>query len=156
MLNFPLVNVILPSMHGTKLGFMRDILSEAKMFLLQNTPKPQNPFFFHQLLNSKCVSCVFRCSNACFLLNPKEYHFRTIVSINHYLWNIDSLLISSKNLVSTVPCDVGDLRIIIKRGQNVIFFACGHRKSKNQQSTVRWSTLVIDAKPMKYFASHQT
>ena len=36
MLNYALVNVFLPSMHGTKLGFMRDILSEAKSFLRQN------------------------------------------------------------------------------------------------------------------------
>ena len=36
MINFALVNVFLPSMHGTKLGFMRDILSEAKLFLRQN------------------------------------------------------------------------------------------------------------------------
>ena len=36
MIDFALVNVFLPSMHGTKLGFMRDILSEAKMFLRQN------------------------------------------------------------------------------------------------------------------------
>ena len=36
MLNCTIVNVFLPSMHGTKLGFMRDILSEAKMFLRQN------------------------------------------------------------------------------------------------------------------------
>jgi hypothetical protein len=33
MLNYALVNVFLPSMHGTKLGFMRDIFSEAKSFL---------------------------------------------------------------------------------------------------------------------------
>jgi len=31
-----IVNVFLPSMHGTKVGFMRDILSEAKMCLKQN------------------------------------------------------------------------------------------------------------------------
>jgi hypothetical protein len=36
MLNFLLVKVFLPSIHGTKLGFMRDILSDAKMFLRQN------------------------------------------------------------------------------------------------------------------------
>ena len=36
MINFALVNVFLPSMHGTKLGFMRDILSEAKLFQRQN------------------------------------------------------------------------------------------------------------------------
>ena len=36
MIDFALVNVFLPSMHGTKLGFMRDILSEAKLFLRQN------------------------------------------------------------------------------------------------------------------------
>ena len=30
------MNVFLPSMHGTKLGFMSDILSEAKSFLRQN------------------------------------------------------------------------------------------------------------------------
>jgi len=28
-----IVNVFLPSMHGTKVSFMRDILSEAKMCL---------------------------------------------------------------------------------------------------------------------------
>jgi hypothetical protein len=33
---FDLVNVFLPSIHVTKLGFMRDILSEAKKFLRQN------------------------------------------------------------------------------------------------------------------------
>ena len=31
-----LVNVFLPSMHGTKVSFMRDILSEAKLYLRQN------------------------------------------------------------------------------------------------------------------------
>jgi hypothetical protein len=31
-----IVNVFLPSMHGTKVGFMRDILSESKSFLKQN------------------------------------------------------------------------------------------------------------------------
>ena len=36
MSNLALVNVFLPSMHGTKLGFMGDILSEAKSFLRQN------------------------------------------------------------------------------------------------------------------------
>ena len=36
MIDFALLNVFLPSMHGTKLGFMRDILSEAKLFLRQN------------------------------------------------------------------------------------------------------------------------
>ena len=30
------MNVFLPSMHGTKVGFMRDILSEAKSCLKQN------------------------------------------------------------------------------------------------------------------------
>ena len=30
------MNVFLPSLHGTKIGFMRDILSEAKSFLRQN------------------------------------------------------------------------------------------------------------------------
>ena len=30
------VNVFLPSMHGTKVSFMRDILSEAKLYLRQN------------------------------------------------------------------------------------------------------------------------
>lgn len=30
------MNVFLPSMHGTKVGFMRDILSETKLFLRQN------------------------------------------------------------------------------------------------------------------------
>ena len=42
------VNVFLPSMHGTKVSFMRDILSEAKLYLRQNevnciTSKSQNP-----------------------------------------------------------------------------------------------------------------
>ena len=36
MIDFALVHVFLPSMHGTKLGFMRDILSEAKLFLRHN------------------------------------------------------------------------------------------------------------------------
>ena len=36
MLIYSLVNVFLPSMHGTKVGFMRDILSEAKSHLKQN------------------------------------------------------------------------------------------------------------------------
>ena len=36
MINFALVNVFLPSMHGTKLRLMRDILSETKLFLRQN------------------------------------------------------------------------------------------------------------------------
>ena len=36
MIDFALVNVFLPSMHAKKLGFMRDILSEAKLFLRQN------------------------------------------------------------------------------------------------------------------------
>ena len=31
-----IVNVFLPSMQGTKVGFMRDILSETKSFLKQN------------------------------------------------------------------------------------------------------------------------
>ena len=31
-----IVNVFLPSMQGTKVGFMRDILSETKLFLKQN------------------------------------------------------------------------------------------------------------------------
>ena len=31
-----IVNVFLPSMHGTKVGFMRDILSETKSHLRQN------------------------------------------------------------------------------------------------------------------------
>ena len=31
-----IVNVFLPSMQGTKFGFMRDILSETKSFLKQN------------------------------------------------------------------------------------------------------------------------
>jgi len=30
------VNVFLPSLHGTKVGFMRDLLSEARLCLKQN------------------------------------------------------------------------------------------------------------------------
>ena len=36
LINLHAVNVFLPSLHGTKIGFMRDILSEAKSFLRQN------------------------------------------------------------------------------------------------------------------------
>ena len=36
MLNYALVNVFIPSMHGTKVGFMRDILIEAKSHLKHN------------------------------------------------------------------------------------------------------------------------
>ena len=36
LINCHAVNVFLPSLHGTKIGFMRDILSEAKSFLRQN------------------------------------------------------------------------------------------------------------------------
>jgi hypothetical protein len=35
-MNFDLVNVFLPSMHGKKLGLMRDILSEVKIILRLN------------------------------------------------------------------------------------------------------------------------
>ena len=35
-MNHAVANVFLPSIHGTKLGFMRDILSESKLFLRQN------------------------------------------------------------------------------------------------------------------------
>ena len=31
-----IVNVFLPSMHGTKVSFMRDVLNEAKLCLKQN------------------------------------------------------------------------------------------------------------------------
>ena len=30
------VNVFLPSLHGTKVGFMRDLLSEARLCLIKN------------------------------------------------------------------------------------------------------------------------
>ena len=36
LIRYDLVNVFLPSMHGTKVSFMRDILSEAKLYLRQN------------------------------------------------------------------------------------------------------------------------
>ena len=36
MINLILVNVFMPSMKGTKLSFMRDILSEKKLHLKQN------------------------------------------------------------------------------------------------------------------------
>jgi hypothetical protein len=36
MVNDAVANVFLPSMHGTKVGFMRDILSETKSHLRQN------------------------------------------------------------------------------------------------------------------------
>ena len=36
MLINDVVNVFLPTMHGTKVGFMRDFLSEAKSHLKQN------------------------------------------------------------------------------------------------------------------------
>ena len=31
IMNWLIVNVFLPSMHGTKVSFMRDVLSEAKL-----------------------------------------------------------------------------------------------------------------------------
>ena len=35
-MNWLIVNVFLPSMHGTKVSFMRDVLSEAKLCFKQN------------------------------------------------------------------------------------------------------------------------
>ena len=35
-LSLSTVNVFLPSLHGTKVGFMRDLLSEARLCLKQN------------------------------------------------------------------------------------------------------------------------
>ena len=36
LIRYDIVNVFLPSMHGTKVSFMRDILSEVKLYLRQN------------------------------------------------------------------------------------------------------------------------